>query len=71
MSKHNVVDLTGREKMRNELTKLIRAEVHKLIGEALETEICELLSTLSDQRDEAGRAAMIGQNKTFRSGLVR
>jgi len=32
MSKHNVVQLTGREKIRDELTELIRGGAYKLIA---------------------------------------
>ena len=35
MSKHNVVALSGREKIRDELTELIRDGAHKLIAQGL------------------------------------
>lgn len=59
MAKHNVVELAGRESARDELTELIRAGASRLIKEALEVELQELLSTLSGRRDEAGRAAVV------------
>ena len=34
MSKHNVVELSGRETGRDEVTELIRDGAHKLISEA-------------------------------------
>ncbi len=59
MSKHNVVELSGRETSRDELTELIRDGARKLIGEALETEVSELLSGFSGRRDASGRAAVV------------
>ena len=44
MSKHNVVELSGRETVHDELTELIRDGARKLIREALESEVSELLS---------------------------
>ena len=58
MSKHNVIDICGRVD-RDELTELIRNGARKLIGEALEVEVSELLSELSQRRDECGRAAVV------------
>ncbi len=59
MSKHNVVELSGRDTRRDELTELIREGAGKLIGEALEVEVRELLSSLSGRRDGSGRAAVV------------
>ncbi len=59
MSKHNVVELAGREQIRDELTDLIRAGACKLIAQGLELEVGELLSALSGRQDEAGRAAVV------------
>ena len=59
MSKHNVVALSGREKIRDELTELIRDGAHKLIAQGLELEVSELLSALSGRRDEVGRTAVV------------
>ena len=59
MSKHNVVELAGREKIRDELTDLIREGACKLIAQGLELEVSELLSALSGRQDEAGRAAVV------------
>ncbi len=59
MGKHNVVELLGRETSRDELTELIRDGARKLIGEALEAEVGELLSSLCGRRDASGRAAVV------------
>jgi transposase-like protein len=59
MSKHNVVELSGRETRRDELTELIRGGARKLIREALESEVGELLSGFSERRDASGRAAVV------------
>ena len=60
MSKHNVVELSGRDAPRDELTELIRDGARKLISEALESEVSELLSGFSGRRDASGRAAVVG-----------
>ena len=44
MKEHNVVAMSGRETVRDELTELIREGARKLIGEALEAEVSDLLS---------------------------
>ena len=59
MSKHNVVELSGRETSRDELTELIRDGARNLISEALEAEVSELLASLSGRRDTSGRAAVV------------
>jgi transposase-like protein len=59
MSKDNVVELSGRDTVRDELTELIRTGARKLIGEALEAEVSELLTSLSERRDASGRAAVV------------
>jgi len=59
MSKNNVVELAGRERIRDELTDLIREGACKLIAQGLELEVSELLSALSGRQDEAGRAAVV------------
>ena len=51
MSKHNVVELSGRERRCDEQAELISA--------ALEVEVRELLSAPSERRDEAGRDAAL------------
>ncbi len=59
MSKHNVVELSGRDMSRDELTELIRDGARKLVSEALEAEVSELLSSLSTRRDALGRASVV------------
>ena len=59
MNKHNVVELSGRDTSRDELTELIRTGARKLIGEALEAEVSELLSEFSQRRGEGGRATVV------------
>ncbi len=59
MSKDNVVELSGRETSRDELTELIRDGARKLVSEALEVEVSELLASLSGRRDASGRAAVV------------
>jgi hypothetical protein len=58
MKEHNVVALSGRESVRDELTELIREGARKLIAEGLEAEVGELLATMSARRDAGGRAAV-------------
>ena len=59
MSKHNVVELSGRATSRDELAGLIRDGARKLISEALEAEVSELLASLSERREASGRAAVV------------
>jgi transposase-like protein len=58
MSKSNVVELTGREGG-DELTELIRSGARKLIAQALEAEVSELLLRFAGQCDEQGRALVV------------
>ena len=48
MSKNNVIELSGREENRDELTELIRSGARELISQALQAEVSELLTSLSD-----------------------
>jgi transposase-like protein len=59
MKEHNVVAMPGRDTVRDELTELIQDGARKLIGEALEAEVSELLSSLGERRDRFGRAAVV------------
>ena len=59
MKEHNVVAMSGRETVRDELTELIREGARKLIGEALEAEVSDLLSGIGERRDRFGRAAVV------------
>ena len=57
MSKHNVVALSGREKIRDELTELIRDGAHKLIAQGLELAVSELLSALFEEIEQSDQVA--------------
>ena len=59
MGKHNVVELLGRDAIRDELTELIREGASRLIREAVEVELSELLESLSGRQDVDGRAAVV------------
>jgi transposase-like protein len=59
MSKNTVVELSGRDAGRDELTELIRAGARKLIAQALEAEVSELLSAFTEERDAQGRSAVV------------
>ena len=59
MSKNNVVDIPGRENIRDELTDLIRAGACKLIAQGLELEVSEIISKMTERQDELGRAAVV------------
>ena len=75
MSKHNVVELSGRETPRDELTDLIREGARKLISEALEAEVSELLTSLCGRRDASGRAAVVRNGyppeRDIQTGIAR
>ena len=60
MSKHNVVELSGRENIRDELMELIRDGAHKLIAQGLELEVKELLSALSRRQTSLARERCAG-----------
>ena len=75
MSKHNVVELAGREKIRDELTDLIREGACKLIAQGLELEVSELLSALSGRQDEGAvlrwSETVINRSEIFRLASAR
>ncbi len=53
MSKHNVVEMSGRDRSRNELTELIPDGARKLINEALEAEAnCQRPERIVSSRSE-------------------
>ena len=58
MSENNVIELSGRGD-RDELTELIRSGARKLIAQALEAEVSELLAEFTGVRDERGRAGVV------------
>ncbi len=58
MSKSTVIELSGRVG-RDDLTDLIRCGARRLIAQALEEEVSELLSEFTQRRDAAGRAGVV------------
>ncbi len=58
MSKNNVIELAGRE-AGDPLTALLRAGAQRLIQQAVETELQELLSEHSERRTEDGKAGVV------------
>ncbi len=59
MSKNNVIELSGREVGSDPLTELLRAGAQRLIQEAVETELLELLGEHSKRRTEDGKAGVV------------
>ncbi len=59
MNEGNVIEMSGREAGRDELTELIRTGARKLIAQALEVEVSELLGSFAGHLDEQGRAAVV------------
>jgi transposase-like protein len=55
----NVIDLSGREIVRDELTELLRNGARRLIAEALEAEVTELLEGFRGRQDEQGHAVVV------------
>lgn len=59
MKESNVIDLSGREIVRDELTELLRNGARRLIAEALEAEVTELLEGFRGRQDEQGHAVVV------------
>ncbi len=59
MSKNNVIDLSGREAGNDPLTDLLRAGAERLIYQAVEAELQELLAEHADRRTEDGKAGVV------------
>jgi len=59
MEKNNVITLSGREAISDPLTDLLRSGARKLIEEAVEAEMEELLSHYSNHRTETGHAGVV------------
>jgi len=59
MSKNNVIELAGREAGSDPLTELLRAGAQRLIQEAVETELLELLGEHSERQTEDGKAGVV------------
>ena len=59
MSKNNVIDLSGRETGNDPLTELLRAGAERLIYQAVEAELQELLAEHVERRTENGKAGVV------------
>lgn len=59
MEKNNVLELSGREAMSDPLTDLLRSGARKLIEDAVEAELQELLADYSNRRTETGHAGVV------------
>jgi transposase-like protein len=59
MNKHNVIELAGRDAVADPLTELLRAGARKLIEQAVEAELQELLAEEAKRRSEEGRAGVV------------
>jgi len=59
MIKNNVIELAGRDTIVDPLTDLLRAGAEKLIYQAVEAELQELLVRYSDRRTETGLAGVV------------
>ena len=59
MSKNTVVSLQGREQIADSLTELLRNGAHKLIEQAIEAELQELLSQYTGRQTDRGHAAVV------------
>jgi hypothetical protein len=57
MRKNNVLEFQGREARLDPLTELLRKGAQELIGQAVESELAELLVQYSDCRTSEGKAA--------------
>ncbi len=59
MSKDNVVALSSPEGVEDPLTELLRRGARRLIQQAIEAELAELLAEYADQVDAQGRRAVV------------
>ncbi len=59
MKKSNVIELSGRDAIADPVTNLLRAGAQRLIQEAVEAEMQELLSQYVERRTEAGHAGVV------------
>ncbi|MCU7895967.1 MAG: transposase, partial [Candidatus Thiodiazotropha sp. (ex Lucinoma aequizonata)] len=59
MRKNNVVNLTGRDTISDPLTELLRTGAERLIYQAVEVELLELLAEHSERRTEDGKAGVV------------
>ncbi len=59
MNKDNVVSLSSPEGMEDPLTELVRTGARRLIQQAIEAELAELLAGYAGQVDEQGRRLVV------------
>ena len=59
MGKSNVIELAGREASADPLTELLRTGAAKLIYQAVEAELQELLTRHADRRTADGKAGVV------------
>ncbi len=59
MAKNNVIELVGRDTIVEPLTDLLRTGAEKLIYQAVEAELQELLVLHSERRTETGHAGVV------------
>ncbi|MCU7898073.1 MAG: transposase, partial [Candidatus Thiodiazotropha sp. (ex Lucinoma aequizonata)] len=59
MRKNNVVKLTGRDTISDPLTELLRTGAERLIYQAVEVELLELLAEHSERRIEDGKTGVV------------
>ena len=59
MNKNNVVKLTGRDKIADPLTELLRAGAEQLVYQAVAAEVQELLTEHSERRTRDGKAGVV------------
>jgi putative transposase len=59
MAKNNVIELVGRDTIVDPLTDLLRKGAEKLIFQAVEAELHELLALHSERRTDAGTAGIV------------
>ena len=59
MSKHNVIELAGRELGNDPLSELLRSGAERLIYQAVEAELETLLAEHADRRTEDGKAGVV------------
>ncbi|MCU7897510.1 MAG: transposase, partial [Candidatus Thiodiazotropha sp. (ex Lucinoma aequizonata)] len=59
MRKNNVVKLRGRDTISDPLTELLRTGAERLIYQAVEVELLELLAEHSERRTEDGKAGVV------------
>ncbi len=59
MNKHNVIELSGRDPASDPLTELLRTGARRLIQQAVEAELQELLAQEAGRRTDDGRAGVV------------